>query len=762
MADIDKHIDITASVHADTSALQSEIMGVLKQPFTVKLEADEQALFKTIQKDVKKIKKSLKGANIGDTESQFTKISSALEAMQKNMSKGKQSFKIEGIESTITQIKEASTAIQELRTVLSENLSGNLTSQFSTLDTKLGNVSEHLREMRTLMDYASNANPAIQEQKIQQTTGNIRNLEQRLNQAYTQLSNTTGMNATSPEEMKQALSATTANPKQTYLDYIKKAAKDSRITGAQLSQARMQRMQRAQDMLSQYLSLGGDYKDLGIKGLSTSPLLANAQQQAQASRTLITSLQQERRQQQANLDIQQEALRTSQEYARQQQSNDQQRSREQRVSSQTASVINDIQRRTLNGTYQANAEDQQLRLERYTGLNSESVQNARQYAQEYQAILSDLSNHFNTDTSYSLENSQIVQMGSRLRVLSSQYRTTMQQIASSPEMKFQRAFNNINSRYGGVQESFNTIKNKYTQAGSSTLGQRGYERLTQQINAATEAQARFNAEAAKGSNANLNTMNADLKEFNSLTNQAKREYNRLNSEITTDAQQNAINSATAWGKSNSKATSRNRDTWNSIMSDLSRENMTTGQFEDARARLTNFQNQMRATGQTGRSWSDNLLHTFRNLAQFSGIYTVASNMVVELPRKMAESVKEVNAAQVELNKVSNATKVDLSTYYDEVADSAKKYGASISDVISSTADWSRTGYSLDQAKKLSEATTLYQKVGDNMTQESASESLISTLQGFQLEASEAESIVDKFNEVNNPASICSNIYAFSF
>lgn len=68
-------------------------------------------------------------------------------------------------------------------------------------------------------------------------------------------------------------------------------------------------------------------------------------------------------------------------------------------------------------------------------------------------------------------------------------------------------------------------------------------------------------------------------------------------------------------------------------------------------------------------------------------------------------------------------------------------------------------YSLDDAEKLSDVTTLYQRVGDNMTQESASESLVSTLQGFNMQADEAESIVDKFNEVNVAASICSNVYA---
>ena len=46
-----------------------------------------------------------------------------------------------------------------------------------------------------------------------------------------------------------------------------------------------------------------------------------------------------------------------------------------------------------------------------------------------------------------------------------------------------------------------------------------------------------------------------------------------------------------------------------------------------------------------------------------------------------------------------------------------------------------------------------------MTQETASQSLVSTLQGFNMQADQAESIVDKLNEVNFAASMYSNVYA---
>lgn len=62
---------------------------------------------------------------------------------------------------------------------------------------------------------------------------------------------------------------------------------------------------------------------------------------------------------------------------------------------------------------------------------------------------------------------------------------------------------------------------------------------------------------------------------------------------------------------------------------------------------------------------------------------------------------------------------------------------------------------MPDAKQLGEITVLYKNVGDGIDIESANESLVSTLQGFQLEADDALSIVDAFNEVGNRYAISS-------
>lgn len=166
-------------------------------------------------------------------------------------------------------------------------------------------------------------------------------------------------------------------------------------------------------------------------------------------------------------------------------------------------------------------------------------------------------------------------------------------------------------------------------------------------------------------------------------------------------------------------------------------------------RFRQLQSEISAAGLTGKSNIDDLKRAATKIGQFVGIYGMLQYVAYQVPRKMASSVIDINSSQIELTKVSTASITELSEYWDKAAVSAKKYGASIDGVINSTADWSRLGYNLKEAEKLSDATTLMEKIGDNMTQESSSEGIISTLKGFEMEADEVTRIVDEVNEVAN-------------
>lgn len=246
----------------------------------------------------------------------------------------------------------------------------------------------------------------------------------------------------------------------------------------------------------------------------------------------------------------------------------------------------------------------------------------------------------------------------------------------------------------------------------------------------------------------VNELNAKAKDLASTMSKATKPFNSLDA-------MTASNKTLTWLKNNTKAA---KDYGEALTQLAAKQKTATSSAELSRynKEVRNIVSQAQLAGKTGRSFTEYFKKAFGRIFQFTGAYGLIQNVMWQVPRQMVQAVRDINAAQIELRKVSEASNAQLTAYWDEAAESAKKYGATISDVISSTADWSRLGYNLDDSKILSDLTTLYQRVGDNMTQESASEALISTLQGYQMTADQAEHIVDAFNEVGNKFAIGSD------
>lgn len=160
-------------------------------------------------------------------------------------------------------------------------------------------------------------------------------------------------------------------------------------------------------------------------------------------------------------------------------------------------------------------------------------------------------------------------------------------------------------------------------------------------------------------------------------------------------------------------------------------------------------------GRAGRSFFDTLKNSgFHQIAaQMAGMFGVYD--VINVIKQAASTVTELNTQITELAKVSEQSSKQIYADFDSYADIAKEVRGTISDTIAATADWSKNGYGIPDAKQLAEISQLYKNVGDGIDIDAANESLISTLKGFQLEADQAEHIVDVFNEVSNNEAISS-------
>ena len=182
-------------------------------------------------------------------------------------------------------------------------------------------------------------------------------------------------------------------------------------------------------------------------------------------------------------------------------------------------------------------------------------------------------------------------------------------------------------------------------------------------------------------------------------------------------------------------------------------------LKEITSEIINIENAEIRAGRAGKSFFD----IFKTKGMYSFIGQMQSYLsmyvgfygMVNAVKSAVSTVTELNSKITELAKVSEQSSSQIYADFDSYADIAKEVRGTISDTITATANWSKNGYNIPDAKQLAEVSQLYKNVGDGIDINTANESLISTLKGFQLEADQAEHIVDVFNEVSNNEAISS-------
>lgn len=155
------------------------------------------------------------------------------------------------------------------------------------------------------------------------------------------------------------------------------------------------------------------------------------------------------------------------------------------------------------------------------------------------------------------------------------------------------------------------------------------------------------------------------------------------------------------------------------------------------------------------TWGDRARNFQQSLLSL-GINIDAREAVISSLRTMVQESIAVDTAMTELRKVTDETDSTYSTFLNNATTRSQELGATLSDIINSTADFARLGYDIFDASRLADAATVYKNVGDGIQSiDQASQSIISTMQAFGYGADDAMSIVDKFNEIGNTEAISS-------
>lgn len=211
----------------------------------------------------------------------------------------------------------------------------------------------------------------------------------------------------------------------------------------------------------------------------------------------------------------------------------------------------------------------------------------------------------------------------------------------------------------------------------------------------------------------------------------------------------------AWLKRNSAAAKTFGGQIRSLQAELKSCDAT--RFSGIQSEFKTITTQAEIVGKTGLSMGDRLKMQFTKLSSYFGAASVIMTGI-QAVKEGFQNVLDVDTKLTELYRVTDFTSSQYSDVYDTLTTSAQKYGATLTDLISQTADWSRAGFSdPDTAARLSEITSVYQHIAD-LDANTSMENLLTAYKGFEPQlkkqfggdaAAAAEHIADVYNEIDN-------------
>lgn len=321
----------------------------------------------------------------------------------------------------------------------------------------------------------------------------------------------------------------------------------------------------------------------------------------------------------------------------------------------------------------------------------------------------------------------------------------------------------INSQIsnGNIEASVAKVTAQYEKLG--TTGHSKLSEIKKDIQELTALQCAMSS--AKDSTALV----TNYEQFNNTLFRVKNNLTTVSAESKTFVSSLQIstldNKIATWMESNSKASrdfGASIDNLRSRLASLDASGTATvSQLNAIEQEFNEVRQAAIATGQVGSSVGSQLKGAFRSILRYVSVSTIIYQSISAF-RQMYQNVYDIDAKMTELKKVTNETAESYSSFLKNTSSASKEIGTTIKDLISSTADFARLGYSFTDSQELAKAANIYSVVGDEIDSiDTATKSLISTMTAFSSQLGSmsqgefAMSIIDKFNEIGNNFAISS-------
>lgn len=181
--------------------------------------------------------------------------------------------------------------------------------------------------------------------------------------------------------------------------------------------------------------------------------------------------------------------------------------------------------------------------------------------------------------------------------------------------------------------------------------------------------------------------------------------------------------------------------------------VTNSELLKMELRYKEIGNEARQAGKLGLSLFDGIKEQAKKFTQWVSITSVVMKGV-QAVRGAVGNVIELDDALLELSKVSDLSAEGLENVTNQAYELGEKVARTGKEVIDATTEFKRAGFDMQQSMDMAESAMVMTNVAENITDTAdAAGTLISVLKGFNMDASETMTIVDKINQVSNTSPI---------
>ena len=316
---------------------------------------------------------------------------------------------------------------------------------------------------------------------------------------------------------------------------------------------------------------------------------------------------------------------------------------------------------------------------------------------------------------------------------------------------------NINLSSEELQKNFLDVKTTMDSGNNSTtIYNNGLDTTVKVYKRLTEEGEQYKVTLEKINQSNKNA--ASSAKYIESSNEALKRLGLTTEEVTDIT--NAMNNKgiSSWNvarqsiSANGDAVYELRNNLDKVVTVTQKNVDGTTQFSASLKNVTkNAKEASKEAGTWGYSWS-RAWQSFLTYMSVTDIFFRVKNAIVD----MIHEVEELDSALVELKKVTDLEGESLNKFIDE----AYKAGATVAktgtEMVEAATQFAKAGYDESQILQLGTIASMYTNIADEeVSAGQAAEFLIAQMKAFNIEADNAEHIIDAVNEVSNNFAVSS-------